>query len=254
MIIYRATAPSGKAYIGQTISTLARRRKQHECDARRGSDFPFHRAIRKYGKAIKWEVIAKADSIAALNALEAMYIALCNTLSPNGYNAKTGGENSVHCAEARAKISATMKAKRKEISAKLKARYAAWTDEERLAWTANISAGAKAGIAAMTDEARAAMQAKLSAVRKGKKFSPEARANMAAAQIGRVMSPEARANMAAAAKAAWAARVDRTFSPEHRAKLSAARKGKTISPKHRAAISAANKVRWDRWRAERLSQ
>ena len=70
-IIYLAESPSEKEYIGQTVQSLARRKQQHEKEARRGSDNPFHAAIRKYGaENIKWKIIARADNIAALNAAE----------------------------------------------------------------------------------------------------------------------------------------------------------------------------------------
>ena len=218
MIIYRATAPNGKSYIGQTIKTLSQRRRSHESQTKYGSDYPFNRAIRKYGNKIKWEVIAKADSIAALNALEAMYIALYNTMIPHGYNAKTGGDSSIPCAETKMKISTANKA-----------RYAALSDEEKAAWSAkitgrklspetraNMSAAAKVRFARMTSEERAAFSAKMSLMHTGKKRSPEACRRMADAQTGKKRSPEHRAAISAAVKAAWAAK-----SPEEMAAFSA---------------------------------
>lgn len=52
-IVYRATAPSGKAYIGQTTLTLAKRIKLHSY-----GKYRFARAVRKYGEAIEWQVVA----------------------------------------------------------------------------------------------------------------------------------------------------------------------------------------------------
>ena len=194
MIVYRATAPSGRAYIGQTIQSLSARRKSHENKARNGSRNPFHCAIRKYGDKIKWEMLCRATSIAALNWIEPRYIAAQNTLLPHGYNAKTGGENGEHCAEARAKISAKMTGRefspehRAAISAKLKGRKL--PPEHR----AKIAAGNKGKT--ISPEHRA----KLSAVHTGKVVSPDVRAAISAKLTGRKRSPETRAKISAAAK------------------------------------------------------
>ena len=40
---------NGKSYVGQTVKTLQARWAEHIRDARKGSPFLFHRAIRKYG-------------------------------------------------------------------------------------------------------------------------------------------------------------------------------------------------------------
>ena len=220
MIVYKATAPNGKAYIGRTGQKLYRRRHDHEKDMRRGSQIPFHCAIREFGvDKIKWEKIADAGSVAEADWLERNYIARLNTLLPNGYNATTGGENAVYSAEARAamrkprsaagraNMSAAAKARfarmtseeRAAFSAAVKARFARMTDEEREAW----AAAQRARFARMTDEERAAWAAKMSAATKGKPKSPEARANMSAAAKGKPKSAAARANMSAAQKARW---------------------------------------------------
>ena len=67
-IIYKATFPSGKAYIGQTTKSLGKRKRQHVRKALSGSPFPFHAAIRKYGaENVKWEIIARAAKTRAIN-------------------------------------------------------------------------------------------------------------------------------------------------------------------------------------------
>ena len=205
LIIYKATAPNGKAYIGKTNQSLDARRANHENSTLRGSGYPFHRAVRKYGDAIEWEVIARADSADELNALEAHYIAAQNTLAPNGYNFRTGGAG----------------------------------DKMSMAARAKMSAAAKARAARMTDEERAAFAAKMSEVVKGRKHSPEARANMSAAMKGKPKSAEARANMRIAQRARFAAMTD-----EERLAMAAKLKGKKLSDAHRAKVSAAHKERW----------
>ena len=215
MIIYLAASPIGKLYIGQTTKSLTRRRQDHEYSARHGSLYPFHCAIRKYGaNSFVWNIIARADSIAALNAQEAACIAEYNTIAPNGYNMRTGGDSSIPTAESRAKMSAAQKA-----------HWAGMSDERRAELAAANSAARKARYAALSDEAKAAWAARVSAARRGKTHSSEQRAKISAAAKaryaawtdedrvahgaklrGKKHSPEARANMAAAAKAAWARR------------------------------------------------
>ena len=196
-IIYKATFPSGKAYIGQTVQTFAARKANHERDARRGSGTPFHAAIREYGaENIKWEVLARAGDIAALNAAEIACIAAHKTISPNGYNALSGGKNAIPNAETRAKLSAVTKA-----------RWAAMSADERAERRVKMLA-----IAALGNGAK-----------RGKRRSAAARANMSAAMTARW------ANMTAAARAHHAAKSGeanrgKTRSAEHRAKISAAAK------------------------------
>lgn len=109
MIIYKATnKENGKAYVGQTVNTLEKRKRDHCSAAIRGKNGcrAFANALRKYGlKAFAWEMIDAADTIEDLNILEELWIAAENTLAPNGYNLRTGGENSSPSAETRKKMS-----------------------------------------------------------------------------------------------------------------------------------------------------
>ena len=224
-IIYIAIFLSGKSYIGQTIKSLAARKRQHESDARRGSPLPFHAAIRKYGaENISWKIIARADNIAALNAAEISAIAEHNTIAPNGYNANTGGENYIPCGETRAKLSAAKKGvpksaeTRAKMSAAAKARC---TPEWRAMFSAinkkamnrpevraRSSAVHKARFAAMSDEEKAKIVAKMAAAKRGKKLSAEHRAKMAESQKARyaAWTEKDRAEWGAKTKARWAAR------------------------------------------------
>lgn len=47
-IIYCYESPSGRCYIGKTLHER-KRKQRHLFDAIKGSNIPFHRAIRKYG-------------------------------------------------------------------------------------------------------------------------------------------------------------------------------------------------------------
>lgn len=97
-IIYKYTSPSGKCYIGQTINSLDRRARANgvgykHCPA-------FYKAIQKYGfQNFTCEILKTviADSLKSvgeqLNVWEQYYIELYNSLSPNGYNIRAGGDS-----------------------------------------------------------------------------------------------------------------------------------------------------------------
>lgn len=69
-IIYKVSSPSGKAYIGRCLGTLAERKRQHiyetkaypNNEKRRNCPL-FHNALRKWGDKMVWEVIFTADSV-----------------------------------------------------------------------------------------------------------------------------------------------------------------------------------------------
>lgn len=90
--IYIHTSPIGKSYIGQTCNLIKRnikhRSKENKCRA-------FKNAIDKYG----WdnfihEILVGNLTIEEANKLEPYYILFYESLSPNGYNLHTGGNNS----------------------------------------------------------------------------------------------------------------------------------------------------------------
>ena len=90
MIIYKITnLINDKVYVGQTMQKLSTRISRHLNG--RGSRI-LKAAVEKYGKDnFKIEVIATASSIERLNALENQLIKACNSISPNGYNIRSGG-------------------------------------------------------------------------------------------------------------------------------------------------------------------
>jgi group I intron endonuclease len=91
-------------YVGQTIVDLDKRWGDH-CS--KGSNCRFlSRAINKYGKEnFTIEQIDTALSIEELNQKEIYWIEQLNSLSPNGYNLKTGGSNGNLSQETKDKIS-----------------------------------------------------------------------------------------------------------------------------------------------------
>ncbi len=99
--IYIHTSPSGKSYIGLT-KRLKIRERQHQttnkCPA-------FRNAIDKYGwNNFIHEILEENLTLEEANIFEELYIAEYNTLSPYGYNLKSGGLNNRYSEETCQKI------------------------------------------------------------------------------------------------------------------------------------------------------
>lgn len=94
-IIYRMKSPSGKFYIGKTITTLKRRIQHHVSKANNKKSGNWHTklssAIRKYGSDLKWIVIHKNVLDCDMNALEVQEISIYGSYE-NGYNSTLGGD------------------------------------------------------------------------------------------------------------------------------------------------------------------
>ena len=99
MIIYRCLLPNGKSYIGQTHREFKERINEHirksKIKTEIGYDYPFYRAIRKYGvDNLKWSIIDYANTSDELNEKEKYWISYYDTyiLNKKGYNQTIGGE------------------------------------------------------------------------------------------------------------------------------------------------------------------
>lgn len=107
--IYKVTNTiNNKVYVGQTITTISRRWRNHISDSRRSTiAMPLHFAIRKYGEENfnVQEVIIVAKSSKkelrdSLNEYEKFYISLYKSLvSQDGYNVDKGGNANNACAK-----------------------------------------------------------------------------------------------------------------------------------------------------------
>ena len=103
--IYILTSPSGKQYVGLD-SNMPRRANMHLRSY--GGCRLIHRAIKKYGaenfsvEYIRYPGISRE----ALNEVEKWKIAQLDTLAPNGYNLRDGGDSGSFSDESRAKMSA----------------------------------------------------------------------------------------------------------------------------------------------------
>lgn len=87
-IIYLWTNKNtNKRYVGQTINP-EQRKANHICEAfTRGSDYYFHRSLRKHGlDAFTYEVLEENVEHEQLNDRENYYIDKYNSIWPNGYN------------------------------------------------------------------------------------------------------------------------------------------------------------------------
>lgn len=89
-VVYKATSPSGKSYIGKTIRTLKHRKMMHYATANR-YDTPFSRALRKYEKELEWVILGSFSTDAELRKAEIDFIKKYDTYN-NGYNCTLGGE------------------------------------------------------------------------------------------------------------------------------------------------------------------
>ena len=91
-VIYCIMTPSGSKYIGQTRMAVRKRMNQHSSDARNGSEYPIHLAIRKYQglkNLVIW-VMAVCE-LELLDEREVRYIEELDTFR-NGLNCTPGGE------------------------------------------------------------------------------------------------------------------------------------------------------------------
>lgn len=92
--VYLATnLVNGKRYVGVTSKSLAKRRWQHENDAKRCVDAcpAFHAALRKYERRFSWEILGTFESLD--EALRAEIAAIAD-LAPE-YNITAGGEGAI---------------------------------------------------------------------------------------------------------------------------------------------------------------
>ena len=200
VVIYRAVAPSGKCYIWQTRN-WPRRKQQHIRAAANGTHHnrAFAAALRKYGNAVKWRVIVRIPPEWAnedgANAAEAELIRRHNTLAPNGYNLREGGDVAPITEAQRRAISAAKIGKpltpahRSAISAGNSRRWADPNNRAAMSATKKGKPGHKQS---------AASRRKISESKRGAKYPNRKRPTPCTA--------EHRANLSKATAKAWARR------------------------------------------------
>ena len=165
-IIYKATGPDGRAYIGQTTKRFKKRISEHAYRMKKGDKrTPFHAALLALGfDNFTWEQIDQADTQEELDMKEKHYITHYKANDPShGYNIFEGGSSPGVPIETRRKISESKK-------------------------------GIKN--APLSEEARRKISEKL----KGRKQTPEHIRNNRKAQMGRKLTPEHRRKLSEARK------------------------------------------------------
>ena len=89
-IIYKATSPSGKIYIGKTTVGLEKRKYYHFKRAE-NNHCKISNAINKYGDLLVWEVLYDNVPLGLLNVTEQWTIAQYDSFN-SGYNGTLGGD------------------------------------------------------------------------------------------------------------------------------------------------------------------
>jgi group I intron endonuclease len=115
--IYKITNKvNGMNYIGQTIQSLEDRWRQHR--KKSSTCLYLKRAFEKYGiDNFIFEMICSCDN-EELDKLEIQYMTEFNSIVPNGYNLREGGNSGRHNEETKRKISEALKEKNRMIGAK----------------------------------------------------------------------------------------------------------------------------------------
>lgn len=178
-VVYKHTAPNGKAYVGLTKDYQARNRCHKHgatgCAA-------FVAAVKKHGwDSFTHEVLIENLDLVAANFFERLFIVAENTMAPAGYNLKEGGASAPCSKETREKISKAQKGIPKQ--------YAPWN----LGRGASLETRAKQSAAATArtycpEKIAAMTQANLgNKYRLGHKASAETRAKMSKSHSGRKM-------------------------------------------------------------------
>jgi group I intron endonuclease len=222
MIVYRIINKiNGKEYIGQTIKTLKRRWTEHCC-----AGSILYKAIKKYGKEnFTQSIIHTCDNIEDLNLAEEYFIEYYNTMSPNGYNLHTGGNNHMVSDETRKKMSEAGKGK-------------TWTEERKKKHSESISGEKHPNFGkTATNETRD----KISKAGTGRKHAETSKIKIGESKKGVPRSEEVRRNISVSS-------TGKTVSEEVKQKISKATKGENnpnfgnrMSKQSREKISEANR-------------
>lgn len=153
MIVYVAqNRLNGKVYVGKTTAPLEERWRLHLVAVKQGSQYAFHRAIRKYGaESFLVCTVTSALNLEELSRLEEYYIAKFHS-DEEGYNMTLGGEPGWVFVNALNKLNHPrgMKGKRhsNETRARMRKAHAGLVDgEKHPMWKKKHTPEAKARIA-----------------------------------------------------------------------------------------------------------
>jgi group I intron endonuclease len=178
-VVYKHTGPTGKSYIGLT-KNYASRTRQHRtgftgCTA-------FVSAVKKYGwDTFSHEILISNLDLVGASFFERLFIAVENTLSPNGYNIKDGGNSSPCAEETKLKISQAQKGKPRNSPPWNTGRLASPETREKQSASAKARGFSLEAISAMT---RTNLGNKY---RLGHKHSDETKSKMIEKRLGKKM-------------------------------------------------------------------
>lgn len=197
-IIYVIThKESGRQYVGQTRKTLAWRWRKHCQRAARGKrHMNVVRAIHQYGPdAFTIELLEQCHSLDELNEREIFWIKTLNTLKPNGFNSRAGGNERFVPAEIGGRISVALRGRK---NGPMNAEHRRNISRAHIGKKRSPETRQKIALTLIGRKLSLEHCAKISAMQKGKKREPmsaERRANISAAMKGRTLSPEHRQNI-----------------------------------------------------------
>jgi group I intron endonuclease len=202
-VYFALNKSNGKAYVGWTKDTAPVRFKRHCSNAKAGSQFYFHRAIRKYG-ADAFDVLTvwRGDSAEEMKQAECDFIAGMKTNDQRfGYNLTAGGDGIMghkHTLETRRKmVENRLPMTQACKEARSKTMYNLHSDPHfearRLEAVCRRLVGAH-----MSNEAKA----KSSATQKGRpRWTPEDKARIKRQRAKQVITPEQKAKTSTSLKA-----------------------------------------------------
>lgn len=106
-LVYKVTFPNGKCYIGITSKSLEFRKNKHFSELKKGTNYKFHNALRKYEQQEVWEEFCYCKTWNDAKNLEKYFINYFDSFN-NGYNSTLGGDGILgkkHSKRAREKMS-----------------------------------------------------------------------------------------------------------------------------------------------------
>ncbi len=211
-LVYKHTAPNGKSYIGQTHN-YQKRCKEHK---NQKNCLAFYNAIQKYGwNNFKHEILKDNLTLDEVNLWEELYIKHFNTMKPNGYNLRSGGNHSKITEEAKKKIGNANRGRIKTEEERKK--LATWTGKKH------------------TEE----QKYKIGKAHKGKIITEETRERMREASKKRMANPDLRKQISDKL-------MGHKRTQESIEKTNAANKGRKMSASNKEALRLGNIARRQR--------
>ncbi len=196
---------NGKKYVGVTKYTMAHRWKIHLNSVKAGSDYTFHRAIRKYGaENFTSELLDVLTTEEGALRAEQLWIKELDTRN-TGYNSTDGGRGVLNPSpEAREKLRVANTGKKASPEARAKMSASAKGVKESDETRARKSAAFKG-------RKRPDVSARLTLFNTGRKHSPETLAKMAESKVGVKHTAERNAAKSLYMKAAWDRRREKSL-------------------------------------------